>query len=464
MKKEGKMGVYLYCKTRKGDTNGFYDYSSNEVNTDGIFIGENATHLGELIDFNEIVSDKNQTKLTEKGRYLFRILIKQKDEKIKCSIKVDYKSPFNGEKLNEIKWEDYIWYVINSDNNSENSKNDEKSIYDLNRTQNNDYILGENDILKIGYYKYIVSRIFIKEKEKEKDKNEEKVKDKNGEKVKEKYIEKKKKFCDFLPKLHSVCKCKFCGELMVRLCKCKEYIHVNELKGWINDDFRYKKEKKNISSDNHYFQIYHCDSILNEDSSQNHIQCNTDYPLKFKYKIEDINESQNENSENEDIKDNKDGLKPGEKIFNFVDIQIPKDKDYLILESFPEKENNKNSNKILKSVHIVEITDEDITIGSSDNNKIILKDKMVNNFHAVIRYDKKAGKLVIKNLSKRAGTLALVHPDDKFLEIGNKPIFFQINKSFIEANVTSLENCIENEKPIKNKEDFKDYLSQKNDK
>ena len=28
--------------------------------------------------------------------------------------------------MNEIKWEEYIWYVINSDNDSEKDKNDEK--------------------------------------------------------------------------------------------------------------------------------------------------------------------------------------------------------------------------------------------------------------------------------------------------------------------------------------------------
>ena len=462
MNNEEKIGVYLYCRTRIGDMNGFYDYTPKEINTDGIFLDKKVTHIGELIDSNEIICDKNQENLTKKGRYLFRVLIKPNNEKINYFIKVDYKFPFNGDKMNEIKWEEYIWYVINSDNDSEKDKNDEKKINEINTTENDDYVLGENDILKIGNYKYIVSKISIKEKVKVK----EKVKDKNEEiiveKIVEKDIKKKEKFWDFLPTLQSVCKCKFCGELMVRLCKCQEYIHVNELKKWMND--RYKKEEdKNISSDNYnyYFQIYRCDSILNEENNQNHTHCNTDYPLRFKYKIKDINESYKENSENKEIKENKEGLKPGEEIFNFVDIQIPEDKDYLIIESFPEKE--KKSNKIMKSVHVVEIAGDKITIGRNHKNQIILEDKMVSSFHAVIKCDKNAGKLVIKNLSKHAGTLALVHPDDKFLELGNKPIFFQANKSFIEANVTSLEDCKENDKPIKNEEEFsKNLPPQKN--
>ena len=163
----------------------------------------------------------------------------------------------------------------------EKNKNNKKKINEINTNENDDYVLGENDILKIGNYKYIVSKISIKEKVKVK----EKVKDKNEEiiveKIVEKDIKKKEKFWDFLPTLQSVCKCKFCGELMVRLCKCQEYIHVNELKKWMNDRFR--KEYGEKFSDNYYFQIYRCNAILNEDShnSNNPITCNTDYPLNF---------------------------------------------------------------------------------------------------------------------------------------------------------------------------------------
>ena len=53
---------------------------------------------------------------------------------------------------------------------------------------------------------------------------------------------------------------------------------------------------------------------------------------------------------------------------------------------------------------------------------------MVSKFHAIIKYDKKSGNLIIKNLSKHAGTLALVHPNDDFLKLSSKPIFFQANK------------------------------------
>ena len=428
IKNEGIIGVYLNGKTRIGDMNVFYDYAPKDINTVEYFINSKTTHIGESKKENKIFTEKEQPKVRKKGIYLFRIIIKEIEQKINYSIKVDYKFPFNMDKKNKIKWEDYIWYVINTEINSEkskdsdNSKNFENNISETNIIQNDDYILGENDILKIGNYKYIISKIFIKGKS----------------------VKVRKKFCDFLPTLQSVNKCESCGELMVRLCECQEYIHVNELKKWMNDRFRKEYGKK--FSDNYYFQIYRCNAILNEDShnSNNPITCNTDYPLNFKYSIKDLNDDENDNSEIKEIDNDKSGENMEEKIFNFVDIPIPNDKDYLILESFPEKETN--SNKIPKSIHVVEITDEeDITIGRSHNNKIVLEDKMVSKFHAIIKYDKKSGNLIIKNLSKHAGTLALVNPNDDFLKLSSKPIFFQANKSFFEAKVTSLEDCIKNQ-------------------
>ena len=428
IKNEGIIGVYLKGKTRIGDMNVFYDYAPKDINTVEYFINSKTTHIGESKKENKIFTEKEQPKVRKKGIYLFRIIIKEIEQKINYSIKVDYKFPFNMDKKNKIKWEDYIWYVINTEINSEkskdsdNSKNFENNISESNIIQNDDYILGENDILKIGNYKYIISKIFIKGKS----------------------VKVRKKFCDFLPTLQSVNKCESCGELMVRLCECQEYIHVNELKKWMNDRFRKEYGKK--FSDNYYFHIYRCNAILNEDShnSNNPITCNTDYPLNFKYSIKDLNDDENDNSEIKEIDNDKSGENMEEKIFNFVDIPIPNDKDYLILESFPEKE--ANSNIIPKSIHVVEITDEeDITIGRSHNNKIVLEDKMVSKFHAIIKYDKKSGNLIIKNLSKHAGTLALVHPNDDFLKLSSKPIFFQANKSFFEAKVTSLEDCIKNQ-------------------
>ena len=418
-------------KTRIGDINVYYDYASEDINIVEYFINSKTTHIGESRKENQIFTEIAQTKVREKGMYLFRILIKEKEQKINYSIKVDYKFPFDVDKKNKIKWEDYIWYVINNEINSEKSKDSDsskknkKNISESNIIQNDDYILGENDILKIGNYKYIISKIFIK-----------------GKKVKV-----RKKFYDFLPTLHSVNKCESCGELMVRLCECQEYIHVNELKKWMNDRFRKEYENNNIS-DNYYFQIYRC------------ITCNTDYPLNFKYSLKDLNDEQNDNSERKESDNNKNGENMEEKIFNFIDIPIPKNKDYLILESFPEKETN--SNKIPKSIHVVEITDEeDITIGRSHNNKIVLEDKMVSKFHAIIKYDKKSGNLIIKNLSKHAGTLALVNPNDDFLKLSSKPIFFQANKSFFEAKVTSLEDCLKNQK---DKKSFLENYFIKNDK
>ena len=212
IKNEGIIGVYLNGKTRIGDMNVFYDYAPKDINTVEYFINSKTTHIGESKKENKIFTEKEQPKVRKKGIYLFRIIIKEIEQKINYSIKVDYKFPFDVDKKNKIKWEDYIWYVINTEINSkkskdsDNSKNFENNISESNIIQNDDYILGENDILKIGNYKYIISKIFIKGKS----------------------VKVRKKFCDFLPTLQSVNKCESCGELMVRLCECQEYIHFNK--------------------------------------------------------------------------------------------------------------------------------------------------------------------------------------------------------------------------------------------
>ena len=121
----------------------------------------------------------------------------------------------------------------------------------------------------------------------------------------------------------------------------------------------------------------------------------------------------------------------------------------MILESFPEKDKNQNSNNILKSVHIIELTGLDTKIGRNEKNDIILEDKAVSYEHAVIKYDKKSGNLTIKNLSKHAGTLALIHPKNTdLLELNEKSFFFQANKSLLEAKVMNLSTFLKNYKNI----------------
>ena len=331
--------------------------------------------------------------------------VKSENNKFEANIKYENKKPeliLKG-KLN---WDTFLWYVINSSN-----------IPKLEEIKNDEYVLGENDILKIGTYKYIVSKIHIKGKE----------------------INKKEKFFDFSPPLKKVKKCEFCGEIMVRLCDCEEYFHVEEIKAWIKKIFTKNIKNKTF---NYYFEIRQCEgeSIKDNDKIIKIKDCDAYYPLNFKYDPKDLDDKTNEDSEGEEAENIEDGNydENNYKEISFFDFEIPKDKDYMILESFPEKEANQNSNKNVKSVHIVELTGGPIKIGRSKKNDIILQDKKVSSEHAIIEYRRDSGKLTIKNLSEHFGTLALIYsPSNKF-NLEEKPIFFQANKSLIEASVMNL--------------------------
>ena len=128
------------------------------------------------------------------------------------------------------------------------------------------------------------------------------------------------------------------------------------------------------------------------------------------------------------------------------EFEIPKEKEYMILESLPEKDINQNSNKIVKSVHIVELTKGDeIKIGRDEKkNDIIIDDIFVSSEHALIKYDINTGNLILKSLKNHFGTLVLVNPDkeNKLLEIKEKPIFFQSNRTFFEVRLMSKDDSL----------------------
>lgn len=138
----------------------------------------------------------------------------------------------------------------------------------------------------------------------------------------------------------------------------------------------------------------------------------------------------------------------GENILNFFNMEIPENKDYMILESIEEKndDNNTITKYAKKSIHIIELNGDDIKIGRGKDNDIILKDYKVSKNQAIIKYDKSNGKLKIINLSKRSGTLVLIQ--DKKIQLTEKPFFFQVHQTFFEAQMMT-------------KNDFEEY--KKND-
>lgn len=393
-KKEEELGLYLNCKTRIGDINVFYDFSSDKVNEINLFLEKNY-YIVESKEIECFELYNNIPKNTKK--YLFKIVVKHnsKGKKIEAKINYNIKSENKIIKSSIINWEQCFWYIINSDDTSKK----------LTKTENKDYILKENDVLKIGYYKYIISKIYFKNKD---------------------YP--KKGIFSTIPTYKDIMKCEHCDEYMVRLCDCEDYIHIKELKKKVKDSTIIRKNAKTTSF---YFNIIQCEEDKCKDGKNG-----TFYLLKYRYKDEDIEKIDeiNKNNNNIEKKDN---------ILSFFDFDeyIPKDSDYMIIESIDEAINDQNLNKIVKFVYIIKLNGEDITIGKDNSNDIILNDKLASKKHAVIKYDN--GNLIIKNMSEHSGTLALLRPKDikdiSFIIPPEETFFFQSNKTIFESKIMSKE-------------------------
>jgi len=393
-KKEEELGLYLNCKTRIGDINVFYDFSSDKVNEINLFLEKNY-YIVESKEIECFELYNNIPKNTKK--YLFKIVVKHnsKGKKIETKINYNTKPEYEIDKSSIINWEQCLWYIINSDSTPK----------ELTKMENKDYILKENDVLKIGYYKYIISKIYFKNKD---------------------YP--KKGIFSTIPTYKDIMKCEHCDEYMVRLCKCEDYIHIKELKKKVKDSTIIRENAKTTSF---YFNIIQCE----EDECKDGKNC-TFYLLKYKYKDEDIEKI-------DEINNNNNNIEKKDNILSFFDFDeyIPKDSDYMIIESIDEAINDQNLNKIVKFVYIIKLDGKDITIGKDNSNDIILNDKLASKKHAVIKYDN--GNLIIKNMSEHSGTLALLRPKDKkdsaFIIPPEETFFFQSNKTIFESKIMSKE-------------------------
>ena len=392
-KKEEELGLYLNCKTRIGDINVFYDFSSDKVNEINLFLEKNYY----ITESKEIECFELYNNIPKNKNYLFKIVVKHnsKGKKIESKINYNTKPEYEIDKSSIINWEQCLWYIINSDSTPK----------ELTKMENKDYILKENDVLKIGYYKYIISKIYFKNKD---------------------YP--KKGIFSTIPTYKDIMKCEHCDEYMVRLCKCEDYIHIKELKKKVKDSTIIRKNAKTTSF---YFNIIQCEEDKCKDGKNG-----TFYLLKYRYKDEDIEKIDeiNKNNNNIEKKDN---------ILSFFDFNeyIPKDSDYMIIESIDEAINDQNLNKIVKFVYIIKLNGEDITIGKDNSNDIILNDKLASKKHAFIKYVN--GNLIIKNMSEHSGTLALLRPKDKkdiaFIIPPEETFFFQSNKTIFESKIMSKE-------------------------
>ena len=120
-----------------------------------------------------------------------------------------------------------------------------------------------------------------------------------------------------------------------------------------------------------------------------------------------------------------------DRIYELIDLNLPKETDYICLESLDYIKDNNN----IKKVYIVQLNDEEIKIGRNNYNDIIDEDISVSSDHAVLKYNKNNKSLFLENKNGKYGTLVLVRVNFK---VNEEKTYFQIGNTHISMELLTI--------------------------
>ena len=375
-----------------------------------------------LLDNNKIISEESQANIENYENLLF--MIRPKGEYIQLEnnfLKNNFK--LTEERINSLNYK--LWYVIKT------YPEDEKNI-------NEDYYLCENDIIRLGNFKFVLREIHLKNKNTEFFTNYKK----NNLKYDIHDINKNNNpVFEFIPKLdfyilntNEKITCRICNQStcdlenpIVSLCSCDSY--KNRHYKCLKEEF--KEQIKRIPNENktstNYLLKCHCKT------------CETQLPLNFIIEKEKV-----------------------KKTYELIDFDKPKENDYLFFESLEYIREGSYE----KSFHLIKLNDDNktITIGRDeisqkrDNDLKIYEPTVSRGIHAVIEYNKNEGSLLLKNKNSKYGTLIAIKEE---LKINKNKILLQIGRTSIEANLLDKKE-IKNIRKIKTRKDYENELEKIN--
>ena len=391
-----KFVLSLCTKTWVRDSHGLFDYESlqtrnlNAVLAESIYIARKKHDIKTLNNKNEL--NPNEEEL------LFNVRNDHKDEYI-LENPVPIRIQPTEKNINDLS--NKIWYVLKNDPNQSN--NSTQTI----KNTNDDYYLCKNDVIKLGRVKYSLNEINIPSRQNNIDRSQP-LNDvtkydidelnKNTEPVFD-FIFQAKDSSEFkdIPEDERMCKICYSDDNdkennpLVHLCNCNgglRFSHFECIKKWMETKLNMKEnEKKTVKSYN--IKSFNCEI------------CKTPYPFKFK-------------------------LNGIEKPFELIDLQKPVDCDYIVLESLNQMKENCN----IKSIHVIQLTGEELTIGRGHESDVRINDISVSRSHAKLKYNTEEGTLLLRDLKSKFGTLILIK---KPLLIKEKKIHLQIGRTYIEG-------------------------------
>jgi pSer/pThr/pTyr-binding forkhead associated (FHA) protein len=111
-----------------------------------------------------------------------------------------------------------------------------------------------------------------------------------------------------------------------------------------------------------------------------------------------------------------------------IEITRPVGHNFIILESLNQLKDNNN----LKSIHVILLEDQKITLGRGHESDLRVNDISVSRTHAVLTFNASTGKICIRDLKSKFGTLALLKNN---VQIREKKLHLQIGRTYLEAFV-----------------------------
>ena len=371
---------YLHLSVNISESSsGIFNKSKIKIKKKELDIKEKAFIL--LKQNDKFISEASHLKIEDNENLLFyvrqqREYLQIENNFLKNSFKLTEKN------VNSLNYK--LWYIINTYPENENNDNNinEDNI-------NEDYYLCENDIIRLGNFKFVLREIHLQNYNKNFFSNYS-----NNLKYDIHDINKNNNpVFDFIPKLDfyilktnekitcTICNENICNEdnPIVSLCICDSYKnkHYKCLKKEFKQQIKIIQNKNKTSTN--YLLKCHC------------YICQTQLPLSFTIE-EEVNN----------------------KIYELIDFNKPKDKDYLFFESL---EYITKFGDYEKSFHLMELNNNiTISIGRDgsleekrDNDIKIYEPSVSRGKHAVIEYNKEKGSLLLKNKSQKSYTFIAIN-------------------------------------------------------
>jgi len=416
-----------------------FDYSAVDVHIVKHETNDKKYYYCRIKSINKIINRKEQNELLQIHNLLFKARKSTKGyyELIWPIVRFDSLDLFNLNKLDNKMWLSIKTEGEKQSNNNDNDGSMKKSLYE---NENEDYYLSKNDIIKFGEKKYEVIELNIVSKNYSNINEISKDNQQFGSVLRcpQKFIrprENEKKYENKTSNsgYNQETDCRICfgsksevDNFLIKICKCKNiFYHIECLKKYLKSHVK-SDENLNKTITSYNFENFACEV------------CQDPYPLKFFIELSD------------------DPNNKEKKFFYLVDgLNLPENTNYMILESLTRVTTDDNKmKKNKKNIFVIKLTDKPITIGRSDKNDIVDIDGRISREHAILKFDEKEGKVIIKNKG-RFGTSVLIKNNIK-LHIGQK-IYFQVGNTYIKAEVKEDDSKEGDSKEVDSKEkDSKD--------